>query len=128
MQRLDSLGIDFKTGTSQLEIKNSAALDSALTNQPDAVKTMFTDSANGLSTKLNAYLTQAIGVDGPIASQTKRLAKQSTDVDNQIESLERRLASDQARLERSFVQMEQAQSNLQSQLASLTNAFGNSRK
>ena len=128
VQRLDSLGIDFKTGTSQLEIKNSAALDSALTNQPDAVKTMFTDSANGLSTKLNAYLTQAIGVDGPIASQTKRLAKQSTDVDNQIESLERRLASDQARLERSFVQMEQAQSNLQSQLASLTNAFGNSRK
>ena len=40
--------------------------------------------------------------------------------------MERRLEQEQAQLEQSFVRMEQAQSQLQSQLASLTNAFGSS--
>jgi len=128
IQRLDSLGIDFKSGTTQLEVKNSAALDRALSDHPDDVKTLFSDSTNGLSAKLDAYLTQTIGGDGMIANQTKRLAKQSSDVDDQIAALERRLASDQARLEQTFIQMEQAQSALQSQLAALTNAFGGSNK
>ncbi len=128
IQRLDSLGIDFKSGTAQLEIKSSSALDTALANHADDVKKLFSDSTNGLSSKLDAYLTQTIGADGPIASQTKRLAKQSTDVDEQIRVLERRLASEQARLEQTFIQMEQTQSALQSQLAALTNAFGGSNK
>ena len=124
IRRLESLGIDFKTGTSQLEIKNAAALDTALANNPSDVKTLFTDSSNGLVTKLDAYLTQTIGTTGVIATQTQNLTKQSTGIDDQIAAMERRIAQEQAQLEQSFIHMEQAQSQLQSQLASLTNAFG----
>ena len=125
VRRLESLGIDFKTGTSQLEIKNAAALDTALASHAADVKTLFTDSGNGLMTKLDAYLTQTIGSTGAIATQTQNLTKQSSSIDEQIVRMERRIAQEQAQLERSFVRMEQAQSQLQSQLASLTNAFGN---
>ncbi len=126
IRRLEGLGIDFKTGTSQLEIKNAAALDTALASNPSDVKTLFTDSTNGLVTKLDAYLTQTIGSSGIIATQSQNLTKQSSAIDDQIAVMERRIAQEQAQLEQSFVRMEQAQSQLQSQLASLTNAFGNS--
>jgi flagellar hook-associated protein 2 len=126
IQRLESLGIDFKPGSSQLEVKDSAALDSALSSNAADVKKLFTDNSNGLVSRLDAYLTQTVGSTGIIATQTKNLSKQSSDIDTQITAMERRIASEQALLEQSFVRMEQAQSALQSQLASLTNAFGNS--
>jgi flagellar hook-associated protein 2 len=125
VSRLEGLGIDFKTGTSQLEIKNSTALDSALSTNASDVKKLFTDSGAGLVTKLDAYLTQTIGSSGVITTQTQNLSKQSSNLDTQIAAMERRILQEQAQLEQSFVRMEQAQSQLQSQLASLTNAFGN---
>lgn len=124
VKRLESMGIDFKTGTSQLEIKNATALDTALSTNAADVKTLFTDSSNGLVTKLDAYLTQTIGANGMIATQTQNLTKQTTGIDDQVAKMERRIASEQAQLEQSFVRMEQAQAQIQSQLASLTNAFG----
>jgi flagellar hook-associated protein 2 len=128
VQRLEGMGIDFQGTTSQLQIKNSATFDAALRDQPDAVKTLFTDSTNGLVTKLDAYLTQTVGTNGTLATQTAKLQKQSSGIDDQIATMERRLAQEQAQLEQSFVQMEQAQSQLQSQLASLTNISTNSGK
>jgi flagellar hook-associated protein 2 len=125
VRRLENIGIDFKSGSSKLEVKNSTALDSALSSNPADVKALFTDSSNGLVTKLDAYLTQTIGTGGVIATQTQNLNKQSSGIDDQIAAMERRIAAEQAQLEQSFVRMEQAQSQLQSQLASLTNAFGN---
>ncbi len=126
IQRLEGMGIDFKTGTSQLEIKNTAALDTALSANASDVKKLFTESSNGLVAKLDAYLTQTIGSAGVIASQTQNLNKQSTDLDKQIAAMERRIAQEQSVLEQSFIRMEQAQAQIQNQLASLTNAFGNS--
>lgn len=122
--RLEGLGIDFKPGSSQLEIKNAGAFDSALSSNTADVKKLFTDSSNGLVTKLDAYLTQMVGAGGIIATQTQNLSKQSSDIDEQVATMERRILSEQAQLEASFVRMEQVQSQLQSQLASLTNAFG----
>lgn len=126
--RLEGLGIDFKTGTSELQVKDSAALNAALTANPADVKKLFTDGSSGLVTRLDAYLTQMTGSTGIIATQTKNLAKQTTDIDNQVASMERRILAEQAMLEQSFVRMEQVQSQLQSQLTSLTNAFGGSSK
>ncbi len=124
IQRLNSLGLDFKSGSSQLEIKDSAALDKALSENAAGVKALFTDSSNGIVTRLDAYLTQTIGSGGVIATQTQNLTKQSSNIDTQIAAMERRITQEQAQLEKSFAAMEQAQSKIQSQLTSLTNAFG----
>lgn len=124
VSRLESLGIDFKPGSSQLEISDSGALDNALSGNAADVKKLFTDSSNGLVTRLDAYLTQMVGAGGIIATQTQNLSKQSSGIDEQVAAMERRILAEQAQLEASFVRMEQVQSQLQSQLASLTNAFG----
>ena len=126
VRRLESMGIDFKSGSLQLDVKDSAKLDNAINNNAADVKTLFTDGTDGLVTKLDAYLTQTIGSSGVIATQTQNLTKKSTGIDDQIAAIERRLAQEQAQLEQSFVRMEQAQSAIQSQLASLTSTFGGS--
>ena len=126
VQRLQSLGIDFKSGTSQLTVKDAAALETALSSNAADVKTLLSDGTNGLVTKLDAYLTQTLGSTGVIATQTQNLTKQTSSIDDQVTAMERRIKSEQARLEASFVQMERVQSGLQSQLSALTNAFGGS--
>ena len=124
IQRLESLGIDFKTGTSTLAIKDSARLDSALANNAEDVSKLFTSSSDGLATRLDAYLTQLTGSSGLIATQSTSLTNQSKSLDEQIASMQRRLDQQKALLERSFIQMESAQSAIQSQLSALNNAFG----
>lgn len=124
--RLEAIGIDFKSGSSELEIKNSDKLDAALRDQPDSVRTLFSTKPDGVVARLDAYITQVTGTTGSIALQTATFAKQSKDIDNQIAEMERHIAQQRTLLEQSFITMEQAQSRIQSQLSALNNAFGGS--
>lgn len=126
VQRLEHLGIDFKSGTSELEIRDSAKLDAALLNNAADVKTLFSSRPDGLAARLDGFLGKVTGATGTIATQTEALAKQSRSLDEQIATMERRLTQQRELLEASFVRMEEAQSNIQRQLAALTNAFGSS--
>lgn len=126
IQRLQSMGIDFTAGTSQLTVKDSTAFDNALQNNPNDVKTLFSDSSNGLASKFDAYITQTTGSTGIISTQTQSLSKQTTSIDDQVATMERTITADQTRLTNEFVQMESAQSAIQSQLAALTSQFGGS--
>ena len=89
------------------------------------MRTLFSSSPDGLATRLAAFLTQVTGATGTIATQTTSLASQGKSLDEQIAAMERHLVQQQALLEKSFIQMESAQSAIQSQLAALNNAFGN---
>ena len=124
IQRLESLGIDFTSGTNNLEIKDSAKLDAALANNAADVSTLFSNSTDGLATRLNSYLTQVTGSTGTIALQETTLATQSSSLDTQIATMQRHLDQQKALLTSSFVHMESAQSAIQSQLSALNNAFG----
>lgn len=124
VQRLEGLGIDFKTGTNELEIKDATKLDAGLRDNGDAVRTLFGDSTDGLSKRLDGFITQITGSTGTLTTQTNSLAKQATDIDEQIAAMDRRLTQQRQLLESSFIRMEEAQSNIQNQLASLNNAFG----
>ena len=124
IQRLESLGIDFTTGTSNLTIRDSAKLDAALANNAEDVSKLFTGSTNGLATRLNSYLTQLTDSAGILATQTTNLANQGKSLDEQIANMQRHLNQQQALLERSFIHMESAQSAIQSQLSALNSAFG----
>lgn len=124
VKRLADIGIDFKSDTSNLEVKDSAKLDTALTNNADKVAAIFNTSSTGLSAQLDAYVNRVTGTGGLLASLTESLNKQSTSIDEQIARLTARIAEDRARMEASFIAMEQAQSNIQLQLTALNNAFG----
>ena len=126
IQRLESIGIDFTSGTNTLTVKDSAKLDAALATNGEGVKALFTNTTDGLATRLNAYLTQVTGTTGTIATQTTSLTNQGKTLDDQIASMERHLAQQKTLLENSFIQMESAQSAIQSQLSALNNAFGSS--
>ena len=124
VKRLADIGIDFKTGTSDLEVADSAKLDDALTNNSAAVSTLFNSSSGGLVSNIDTYVTRVTGTGGVLASLTESLNKQSTSFDDQIARLTTRIAADRARMEAGFIAMEQAQSNIQLQLTALNNAFG----
>ncbi len=126
IQRLESIGIDFKTGSSELEIKDGGKLDSALRVSPAEVRKLFASKPGGVIQKLDDFITRTTGAGGSITTQTDTLAKQSRSLTEQIANMERRLVQQQSQLEQSFIQMEQAQSRIQSQLSALNNSFGGS--
>ena len=125
VQRLESLGIDFTSGTNILMIKDGSKLDTALATNTEGVKSLFTAGTDGIATRLNTFLTQVTGTNGTIATQTTTLTNQGKTLDDQIASMDRHLAQQKSLLEKGFIQMESAQQNLQSQLSALNNAFGN---
>jgi flagellar hook-associated protein 2 len=126
IQRLEGLGIDFKTGSSEIEIKDSSKLDAALSNNPNEVRTLFSTKPDGFVARLDTYLDQVTGTSGTIATQTATLTRQSKDIDEQIAAMERRITQQRELLTQNFIKMEEAQSRIQSQLQALTNAFGGS--
>ena len=124
IKRLESIGIDFNSGANTLTIKDGSKLDAALANNASDVSTLFAGGADGLATRLGSYLTQITGSSGTIALQETTLTNQSKSLDSQIATMQRRLDQQQALLQKSFIQMESAQSRIQTQLAALNSAFG----
>ena len=122
--RLEGIGIDFKSGSSQLEIKDSTKLNTALSTQAADVRTLFSSQPGGLVARLTSFIQNVTGTTGTIAAQTATFTSQSKSIDTQIAAMERRLASERTRLQTGFIAMETAQSRIQSQLAALNNAFG----
>jgi flagellar hook-associated protein 2 len=126
ISRLESIGIDFKSGTSELEVKDGSKLDAALRTNPTDVRTLFSSKPDGLVARLDSYISRTTGSSGSIATQTASLTKQSKSIDEQIAAMERRIASQKELLTQNFIKMEEAQSMIQSQLTALNNAFGTS--
>ncbi len=124
IQRLEGIGIDFKSGGSQLEIRDGAKLDSSLATRSAEVRTLFSSTSTGVVARLDSYLAQVTGATGTLTTQTDTFSRQAKSIDAQIANMERRLTQQRAQLEQSFISMEVAQSRMQSQLSALTNAFG----
>lgn len=118
--RLENLGIDFKSGTSELEIKNSTKLTAALNDRPDDVAEFFTSASSGLADLIGDYSDNISTLN---TNQQKVLNKSNTSIDDQIAAIERRLVQQRELMESAFIAMESAQSRLQSQSSALTNAF-----
>lgn len=118
--RLENLGIDFKRGTSELEIKDATKLTTALTERPDDVEEFFATSTTGLADLIGQY-SESVGELN--TKQQKVLNKSNTGIDDQIAAIERRLVLQREIMESAFIAMESAQSQLKSQSSALTNAF-----
>jgi len=117
VKRLDDLGLDFKAGSNLLEIDDATKLDRALVDATTDVETFFTTASTGFAAKLDTYL-------GRIATQNTdqqtRLNKTNVSLDEQIATIERHLLQKRSLMESAFIQMENAQSKIKTQQASIT--------
>lgn len=120
ISRLENLGIDFTSGSSDLEVKDATKLTDALRDHPDDVTAFFQTSSTGLVAQLSTYVTSISSLND---SQKDRLNNANTDLDRQIADFQRHLDERRAAMEDAFVRMETAQSKISSQQAALTNAF-----
>ncbi len=123
VDRLEDLGIDFKAGTSQLEIEDGAKLDAALANKTSDVEAFFTTATTGFAAKLDTYLG---GLETKNDDQQKRLNQLNTSIDDQIAAIERRLEQQRAIMESAFIRMETAQQKLKQQQSSLESMLAKS--
>ncbi len=112
IKRLADLGIDFKAGTSELEIRDSTKLDRALADSTPAVEALFTTATEGLAPKMDSFLTR---ISLQNTGQQERLTKTNTGLDEQIAAIERRLVQQRTLLESAFIEMENAQSKIKQQ-------------
>ncbi len=120
ISRLNDLGIDFTTGTDELEIKDSSKLDSALKSATTDVETFFTKASTGFSAKFDTFVGK-ISISN--TDQEERLNKSNTGLDDQIAAIERRLEQQRALMEASFIQMETAQSKIKQQQSTIDGMF-----
>ncbi len=122
--RLENLGIDFSSTDATLSITDESKLDSALSNNGADVNAFFNTAATGFAARMGSYLTATLKINsGPLATQVNTLNKQNSDLDTQIQTLQRRLTDQRTQLTNSFLAMQDAQSNAQSQQKLLTDMF-----
>ncbi len=118
--RLENIGIDFSGSGGVLAIEDEEKLAAALRDNPLAVEDLFQLDGNGLAVKFGDLLdTYDTAIDG----QQENINKTNSDLDKQIEDIERRLAQQREVMTSSFIAMETAQSRIQQQGSTLTNAF-----
>jgi len=119
VSRLESLGIDFVSGTSTLQIKDTAALDEALENNLDEVETFFREGADSFAERMDDFIDNITAANGIFDTQKESLSGKNARIDSQIEAMERRLQAQREALEAGFRAMEEAQANFNQQSAAL---------
>lgn len=124
IKRLADMGIDFKSGSNELEIKSATKFDQALTNSTAAVGSIFTKNETGLGAKFTDFLNR---VTIQNTGQQERLSKTNTGLDEQIAAIERRLVQQRSLLESAFIQMEMAQSRINQQQSAIAGMFPQSK-
>jgi flagellar hook-associated protein 2 len=123
IKRLESIGFKSDGSTNKITLSESAALDKALNESKSDIKTMFTDTTDGLGTRVKSYLETVSGVDGSLVAHRDTYAKQSTQIDSQIDEMEKQVQSYRQRMISSFLAMEKAQSQVNQQMQFLAQRF-----
>jgi len=113
---LDALGIDFGGTSTQMSITDSATLEQALTNNPQAVANFFQTAKTGFGSMLNATISDIIGQNN---SEQQTEESESTSLGNQITTMQNQLNSTQSTLETEFENMETLESKYQSELSAI---------
>jgi flagellar hook-associated protein 2 len=121
--RLESIGYDTTGYTNQISLSDSSKLDTALRENMGQVKSLFTTDTHGLGTSIYTYLDTLLDDDGSLETTQSNLTSQIKSIDTQIADHERRVQMNRDMLIRSFVNMEQAQSKINSDMTFLASRF-----
>lgn len=117
---------------------NEAALRDALSSDPDAVRQLFTDSADGLSKQLMGAmdsvvktkganpgsLVQLAGMPGTTSEKSNSMFEKLTRIESQIKDLKTKYEKERKRYWNQFNSMEKIIANYNSQSAYLMQQFG----
>lgn len=113
-QTLSDLGIEFTSG-GKLKL-NEDTFDSAVTNDPEAVRRFFIDENNGAAKKLDSALKSLTDVvDGTFAATKKSIQQTVDGLQTRIDQIDALLAVRQERLLNNFIRMESTIGSLQTQ-------------
>lgn len=124
VDRLDDLGIDFDSISSQLKIKDEAKLDAALRDNSDDIAGFFNNTSTGFAQQFSTYLTNLLSASsGALATQSATLTNQNKDIEAQIATLNRRLEDQRTQLTNAFLAMQNAQSTAANQQKSIEDMF-----
>jgi len=123
LNSLSKIGIDSSGESNSLSVEDSEALDTAINDNLSELKSLFTDSTNGIAIKLASYLDSTIGDEGTLITRQDALTKQSSAIDTQVTDLEKRVQTNRQRMIDSFVQMETIQQTINQQLKYLQQRF-----
>jgi flagellar hook-associated protein 2 len=124
VKSLDDLGIKSNGNDDTLVLDDESKLDTALGDNLTAVTSLFTDSTNGLATKLAAFIEKTTGDDGTLIAHQKTLTDEMSDIDDQIAQMERLVQDQKDEMTAKFVAMEQAQATINQQLQYLQKNLG----
>lgn len=123
IKRLESIGFKSDGNTNKISLSDSAALDKALNDNKSDIKTMFSDTTDGIGTRVKGYLETVSGEEGSLVAHRDTYAKQSTQIDQQVIEMEKQVQSFRQRLVDGFLAMEKAQSQINQQMQFLTQRF-----
>jgi flagellar hook-associated protein 2 len=121
---LSDLGIDSNGQNNTLSV-NTSTLDSAVADNLSGVNTLFNDPTSGIATKLNNYITNALGTNGSIPNQQSTLTQESTNISTQISNLNTQISANEAQWTSEFQAMETAISQTNQQLTYLSEQITN---
>ena len=124
---LSQLGIQTNGQDNTLKVTDPTALTSALTNNLSGVKSFFSDPTNGWVTQVNNFLNNTIGDNGTIPNHQASLTTQTNNLTTQIANLEKKITSDSAHWTSEFEAMEQAESQINTQMQYLTSQINSTK-
>jgi flagellar hook-associated protein 2 len=125
VNQLSDLGFQSDGNDNSIALSNSSTLTSALTNNLQAVASLFSDPTNGLATQMNTYITNTISSNGSLPTRTADLTQQSTDIGTQITNLETKISNDTNQWNSEFQAMETAESQTNQELTYLSQGVAN---
>jgi flagellar hook-associated protein 2 len=124
IKRLDDLGLDFKRGSSELEIVDASKLNAALSGAAGAAATFFEMSSTGFAAQIEDFIDR---VSARNKDQRQRLDAANNSLTEQIAAVDRRLLQQRELLESAFLQMERAQSMIKQQQSALDLMFSSKK-
>ena len=124
---LSDLGIQTNGQDNTLKVTDPTALTTALTNNLSGVKSFFSDPTNGWVTQVNNFLNNTIGDNGTIPNHQASLTTQTNNLTTQIANLEKKITSDSAHWTSEFEAMEQAESQINTQMQYLTSQINSTK-
>ena len=136
--------MDFGTGSNRVQVKDSSKLAEELNNNLEKVKALFAEATataddkntgksnrqyQGITYDLNDFIGNFLsgdsdtGYKGAYKAHIDSLRAQNKRIDDRVEDLDRYLEQREETLSAGFIRMEEMQSQLNTQLQTLTNSF-----
>jgi len=120
IRQIEDVGVTATGDNNLLTFSDASKLVSALAQYVDQVKTLFSDSTNGVMTKLSNFIDTQIDLAiGTYPNRTTSISNQQLRLDDNIAALERKVLQQEAQLVASFTAMEQFQATSANILAFL---------